>query len=221
MTHPLSAYRRATSKRNTCRSTLLLTALVAMASVAYPQQPATPLPEAPATEADFSLSAEPFHRTPLPMPPKPPQEPSGAYGYLYRGSLGCGAGAAHSSLDQKPAIACGLGMTIFPMVVTEVGVMGPALNRVGFSVYFSEDATIPITLPKTFTRRVHGHPIVLAGYTRMFETGRNSFDYGVGFERHIDEQHTLQFEMRDYWTFATPQQHNVMLRIVWITGIPD
>jgi len=28
----------------------------------------------------------------------------------------------------------------------EFGVMGPALNRVGFTIYFSEDATIPLTL---------------------------------------------------------------------------
>jgi len=196
-----------------------------MGSIAWAQLPATWPPREPATEmewSDWSAAGSPrFQRMPLPMPPKPPQVPGGAYDWLYRGSIACGGGVAYSEPEREPTLACGLGMTVFPGVVTEFGVMGPALNRHDFTVYWSEDATVPLPLPKPFVRRTRGHPIVLGGYTRMFETGRNALDYGVGFERHVDQYHSLQVELRDYWTFATPQQHNVMIRIVWVTGIPD
>jgi hypothetical protein len=213
----------------TPRSLQLITAALLMASIlvqiAPAQQSIQPPVPAPETEADASSleppAREPFKRTLLPMPPKPPREPLGAYGYLYRGSVVCGAGIAYTEPDRQPATACGFGFTMLPGIVTEFGVIGPAYNRHGFTAYFSEDATIPIGMPRGFVHVAHGHPLWLIGYTRMFETGRNAFDYGTGFERHIDQQHSLQFELRDDWTFANPHQHNVMLRVVWITGIPD
>ncbi|MGB7546683.1 MAG: hypothetical protein WBM14_02960 [Terracidiphilus sp.] len=54
----------------------------------------------------------------------------------------------------------------------------------------------------------------------MFETG-HALDYGVAFAKPIDSSHSIQFEVRDYWTFANPSQHNVVCRLVWLVGSPD
>lgn len=144
--------------------------------------------------------------------------PAGAYQFLYRGQIACGVGASASDLASKPTAQCGLGFTILPYTVTEFGIMGPQAHRSYLSGYLSEDVVVLIA-PKG-TRHWDGHPIVLAGYTRMFETG-HSLDYGVGFEKHINQDHSLQLEIRDYYTFANPIQHNVMLRAVWMLGVPD
>lgn len=32
---------------------------------------------------------------------------------------------------------------------------------------------------------------------------------------------TMRLELRDYWTFANPTQHNVMLRLGWMVEETD
>jgi hypothetical protein len=68
--------------------------------------------------------------------------------------------------------------------------------------------------------KMHGVPLIVGGYTRMFETG-HALDYGVAFAKTVDSTHSIQFEARDYWAFANPNQHNVVFRVVWLVGLPD
>jgi hypothetical protein len=144
----------------------------------------------------------------------------GAYSYLYRTNLSCGTGASTSDLATKPTVGCGAGISLLGFMVTEIGVMGPQAHHSNVSGYLSQDVVLPVAPSSTLSNALHGAPLVIAGYTRMFETG-HAVNFGVGFERHIDESHSLQFEILDYLAFANPQQHNVMLRVGWVTGIPD
>ena len=96
--------------------------------------------------------------------------------------------------------------------------MAPQANRSKLSAYLSNDFVLRIA-PKS-TEHWPGHPLVLGGYTRMFETG-HAIDYGAGYEYHLSDSRSLQFELRDYYTFANPNQHNVFVRVVWIVGVPD
>jgi hypothetical protein len=54
----------------------------------------------------------------------------------------------------------------------------------------------------------------------MFETG-HAVDYGLGYAHPVDSAHSVQFEVRDYWAFSNPSQHNVVFRVVWLLGLPD
>jgi hypothetical protein len=105
-------------------------------------------------------------------------------------------------------------------MVTEVGVMGPQAHQSNVTGYLSEDLVLPIATSAKLSDSLKGDPLIIAGYTRMFETG-HAVDFGLGFEHHVDNSHSLQFELRDYLAFANPQQHNVVLRVGWIIGIPD
>lgn len=98
--------------------------------------------------------------------------------------------------------------------------MGPQAHHSDVSGYLSEDLVLPIAPSAKWSASMKGDPIIIAGYTRMFETG-HALDFGVGFEHHIDDSHSLQFELRDYLAFANPRQHNVVLRVGWVIGIPD
>ena len=77
------------------------------------------------------------------------------------------------------------------------------------------DGWIPFTKP-----REHGFPLARIGYTRFFETG-NALNYGVAYAYPLDKSHSVQVEARDYWVFTSPQQHDVVLRMAWLVGIPD
>jgi hypothetical protein len=111
-------------------------------------------------------------------------------------------------------------MTLVPLPVDlEVGVMGPQANRSTLSGYLSTNAWIPLIPPKNLSNK-HGVPLVVGGYTRMFETG-HALDYGLAFARPVDASHSIQFEVRDYWAFANPNQHNVVFRVVWLLGLSD
>jgi hypothetical protein len=62
--------------------------------------------------------------------------------------------------------------------------------------------------------------MALIGYSRLFETG-HALDYGLAFAlprpgEPKDPSSSLRIELRDYWTFANPAQHNVMLWIGWM-----
>jgi hypothetical protein len=203
------------------RHLVSLFAILALIGTAQAQQSSSSSAPAMQGTSQQATSATLPHSAPVPAYNHEEDLFTGAYSYLYRGSVGCGVGAAYTVQDKKPTINCGFGITAFPWLVTEFGAMGPAFNRDNATAYLSEDVTVPLLTPLRFNHLTHGYPIALAGYTRMFETGRNSLDYGTGIERRIDEKHTLQFELRDYWTFADPHQHNVVFRLVWVTGIDD
>jgi len=67
--------------------------------------------------------------------------------------------------------------------------------------------------------------MAIIGYSRLFETG-HSLDYGLALAlprhgKHEDDGKSLRIELRDYWTFATPTQHNVMIRVGWMVEESD
>ena len=104
-------------------------------------------------------------------------------------------------------------MTLVPLpVFIEVGIMAPQANRSYFSGYISLDSSIPLT--QSSSKYL---PMAIVGYSRFFETG-HALDYGLAlalprFNKHRDDSKSLRIELRDYWTFANPTQHNVMLRV--------
>lgn len=191
-----------------------MTAFIVLATVLLPLaasgQDSSSLP---AQTAPQQRSAPPYR-----TPPPGSDDQEGAYGFLYRFQAACGLGSSVSELTAKPAGMCGVGATVLPYAVTEFGVMGPQAHHSSVSGYLSEDLVIPVA--PSATRSWHGHPLGIFGYTRLFETG-HALDYGVGYERHIDAFHSLQFELRDYYTFANPNMHNVFLRAVWTVGVLD
>ncbi len=107
-------------------------------------------------------------------------------------------------------------MTLVPLpVFIEVGIMGPQANRSYLSGYISLDSSIPLA-PSSSTYL----PMAIVGYSRLFEIG-HALDYGLAlalprFSKHRDDSKSLRIELRDYWTFANPTQHNIMLRVGWM-----
>jgi len=107
-------------------------------------------------------------------------------------------------------------MTFIPLpLFVEVGVMGPQANRSYLSGYLSLDTSIPLVRPST-----RYLPLAIVGYSRLFETG-HALDYGLALAmprpgKQKDYGESLRIELRDYWTFANPSQHNIMLRIGWM-----
>ena len=153
-----------------------------------------------------------------PSQPKPSSPGLGAYEWWARAGLTCGAGASISDIAGKPAAQCGalFGLPYFDL---ETGIMGPQAHRSSASGYLSANGWIPLYAMKD-AARLPGVPLVTGGYTRMFETG-HALDYGFAYAHPIDDEHSIQFEVRDYWTFANPDQHNVVFRVVWLVGLPD
>ncbi|HUX43825.1 MAG TPA: hypothetical protein VMV57_03645 [Terracidiphilus sp.] len=154
---------------------------------------------------------------PVPAKPVPESAGSGAYNWFVRAGLTCGVGASESTAAVKPTVQCGGIAGIMPFLDLEVGVMGPQANRSQVSGYLSTNAVIPL-MPPEKTKLVL--PLVVGGYTRMFETG-NALDYGLAFAHPLDSSHSLQFEVLDYWANANPAQHNIVFRVVWLVGVPD
>jgi hypothetical protein len=165
------------------------------------------------------LSAMAGAQTLSSTPAKPTPEPvgAGANNFFYRAGLTCGAGASQSQVATKPTMQCGGMITFLPFLNLETGVMGPQANRSSPSGYLSTDAVFPLPAP---SKRNLVSPLFVGGYTRMFETG-HAVDYGFALEHPIDSSHSIQFEVRDYWAFANPNQHNVVFRVVWLVGVPD
>jgi hypothetical protein len=145
----------------------------------------------------------------------------GAYSYLYKAGWVCGAGASTSSVATKPTVQCGGVFSSFiPFADIEVGVMGPQSSHSAVSGYLSTNLAIPISPFLQDLGKARGLPLVVGGYTRMFETG-HAVDYGVAYAHPIDDTHSVQFEVRDYLAFSNPSQHNLVFRVVWLVGIPD
>jgi hypothetical protein len=154
----------------------------------------------------------------VPAKPTTPPTSIGAYNWLYRAGLVCGAGASTSPVATKPTVQCG-GILGFPFFDLETGVMGPQANQSAVSGYLSANLWFPLIPQKDWNNK-YGIPLVVGGYTRMFETGQ-ALDYGLAYAHPIDNSHSIQFEVRDYWAFSNPSQHNVVFRIVWLVGLPD
>ena len=199
--------------------TLALLFLLMTGAVARAQTPTSPpAPENPST---------PTSSTPIPDAPTPHPAPTTAYhsnpsdSYLYNAGVFCGLGASTSSAATKPTVGCGVGSILPPLpIFVEVGVMAPQANRSYLTGYISVDSSIPLARPTTKYL-----PMAIVGYSRLFETG-HAFDYGLAlalprFSKKRDDTKSLRIELRDYWTFANPTQHNVMLRIGWMEEVSD
>jgi len=157
----------------------------------------------------------------LPSAPTPGYHPKPSDSYTYNAGAFCGMGASASSVSTKPAVGCGAGITFVPTpLFLEVGVMGPQANRSYLSGYISVDGIIPLARSTNVYL-----PIAIVGYSRLFETG-HALDYGLAlalprFGKRKDSSDSLRIELRDYWTFANPAQHNVMLRVGWMSEVND
>ncbi len=123
------------------------------------------------------------------------------------------------ALRQQPArspsgTALGLLLLLVP-IFFEVGVMGPQANRSHLSGYYSVDGRLPLSRSSaTYV------PQALVGYSRLFETG-HAFDYGLALElprfgSAADSTKSVRLELRDYWTFSHPTQHNLMRCVGWL-----
>lgn len=136
--------------------------------------------------------------------------------YVARAGYMCGAGSSTSSAATKPTVGCGIGFSFVPLpIFVELGLMGPQANRSNFSGYVSVDGSIPFA----DVRDTYGF-MGIVGYSRLFETG-HALDYGVALalphpRQAKGDSSSMRIELRDYWTFANPSQHNVMLRVGWM-----
>ena len=189
--------------------TLIFFALIFVATVSAQtsdtssssSQTATQLPEAPKAQ------------------PASHSDPSASY-FENAGAF-CGIGASTSPTSTKPTTGCGVGITFVPLpVFFEFGVMAPQANRSYLTGYISVDGSIP--LAPSSSKYL---PMAIVGYSRLFETG-HALDYGVAlalprFLKQPDDSKSLRIELRDYWTFANPAQHNVMLRVGWMGAVTD
>jgi hypothetical protein len=176
-------------------------------------------PSTPPTPDSSSQTTQPLPDAPKPAPIHIP-DPSDSY--LYNLGAFCGIGVSTSPAATKPTGGCGAGLAFpsflfYPLpIFIEAGVMAPQANRSNLTGYISVDSIIPLARPST-----RYLPIAIVGYSRLFETG-HSFDYGVALAMprspsKRNDARSLRIELRDYWTFANPTQHNVMLRVGWMT----
>ena len=63
-------------------------------------------------------------------------------------------------------------------------------------------------------------PFASAGYTRLFGTG-NAVNFGGGFDYRLSNTRAIRAEVRDYYSFETPRQHNVALRVGLVIYLSD
>ncbi len=167
-------------------------------------------------------SSQPTALPDAPMPSNAaPTKSQSKDSYYSRLGILCGAGASTSSANTSSLVGCGAGMTLLPFpVFIEAGVMGPMANGRAVSGYLSLDGNI--SLAPTGLKYA---PMALVGYSRLFEAG-NALDYGLAlamprFGEEKNSENSLRLELRDYYTFSNPQQHNVMLRIGWMLDETD
>ena len=191
---------------------ILLTPLVAARAQESPtvQVPqGTTVPTSPPQAAPPALV-----EVPTPQPASTTgYHPKANDSYISHAGVFCGLGASVSSAATKPTTGCGAGLVLLPVpIFFEVGVLGPQANRSYLSGYISLDSSIPLARPSSKYL-----PLAIVGYSRLFETG-HALDYGFAlalprFGKPRYPGDSLRIELRDYWTFANPTQHNVMLRI--------
>ncbi|HVB07887.1 MAG TPA: hypothetical protein VNF00_02975 [Candidatus Acidoferrales bacterium] len=63
-------------------------------------------------------------------------------------------------------------------------------------------------------------PYASAGYTQLFGTG-NAVNFGAGADYRFCQTQAIRVDIRDYYSFASPRQHNVALRIGWVIYLWD
>jgi hypothetical protein len=63
-------------------------------------------------------------------------------------------------------------------------------------------------------------PFTSTGYTRLFGTG-NAVNFGGGIDYRVTQAYAIRAEIRDYYSFSTPTQQNLALRIGLVIYIPD
>jgi len=134
---------------------------------------------------------------------------------------------AGGSIDEAPPDAWG-------GVSFEGGYLGPWSNAKAGSGFFSADymaswallPSKPAPKPSSNGRPVWVDrawklfPFVSSGYTRFFGTG-NAINFGGGVDYRLNNNHAIRFEVRDYYSFSSPGEHNVALRIGLVTYITD
>jgi putative flippase GtrA len=155
----------------------------------------------------FAIGGSVAYSQASPSPPDAPapqsahqNRPYSNASYFSRAGILCGAGASTSSAAMKPTPGCGAGITLLPLpVFFEAGIMGPQANRSYLSGYISLDTDIALR-----PRSSRYMPMAMIGYSRLFDTNKS-----------------WRIELRDYYTFANPTQHNVMLRIGWMQQAHD
>ncbi len=142
--------------------------------------------------------------------------------YTARAGFICGSGVTMNTSRELPTAGCGAGMTLVPFpIFIEIGVMAPQANRSNYTGYFSTDWSQPLYYWKKRNSELQG----LLGYSRLFETG-HALDYGLSYSFPMpgaskDSTDSMRIELRDYYTFANPNQHNIMLRIGWMKELTD
>ena len=121
-----------------------------------------------------------------------------------RGAMQFGA-----SLDEAPP-------GIWGGFLFEGGYIGPWANPKAGSAIFSANYMAAWAARKKWK----AVPFATVGYSRLFGTG-NAVNFGGGVDYHIRKTQAVRVEVRDYLAFTTPIQHNVALRLGWVTYLPD
>ena len=169
------------------------------------------LPDAPSERRLLSSSVG---KKPAPPPP------DGAFAYFTRANFSCGSGATvQTGAPQTGVAMCGLGFTFLPGVQAEFGGIGPQGGWPRF--YISADGYLPLApVSSRLSRRLHGEPLALAGYTKMFYNS-NDLDFGLAWDHHVDSGSSVVYEVRDYVQLSSPVQHTVMFRMNFVGVASD
>lgn len=148
---------------------------------------------------------------------------------IYSAGIFCGMGGSLSANKAAMGGNCGLGFSLIPQLTwEEAGVMGLSRQRAVYSSYLTSDLTLPLIFDTAHsgyqTHKVI--PYAFAGYTRLFELG-HAMDYGGGADIGLrqknedDYKKSLRVEVRDYWIYSNPSQHNPTIRVGMVVWIPD
>ena len=121
-----------------------------------------------------------------------------------------GAAQFGASLDEAPPGAGG-------GYLFEVGYVGRWSNYTSGSALFSANYIAAWQLPKSMSRAL---PFATVGYSRLFGTA-NAVNFGGGVDYVLGNKQALRIEVRDYFAFTAPRQHDVGLRVGWVFYIPD
>jgi hypothetical protein len=102
----------------------------------------------------------------------------------------------------------------------EPGLLCPCLSLSKWGLWRPK-RTVAIFPDTSVGQQYPAYPIVVQvsadghrRYSRLFETG-HALDYGLALALPPFSK-SLRVELRDYWTFANPTQHNVVLRVGWM-----
>jgi hypothetical protein len=148
-----------------------------------------------------------------------------------------GAGPLVSDGHSKSAIQAGAALEEAPPgswggFSFEGGYLGPWSKPNDGSAFFSCNYMVAWAFgPKASGRLPNGTqywtdrgwkilPFATGGYTRLFGTG-NAINFGGGIDYRINHTRAIRLELRDYYSFALPRQHNVALRIGWSLYVAD